>query len=266
MLHQALNFLLRDIRVDLSYPLRLPAQIATLCITTVLFFFMGKIIHPQEQLLQPYGGDYFAFVLLGLALTDILLVIVSSMGEEIRKGQTLGTIEALLITPVSPSAILLYSSLYPFAFSCFRALFYLGLGTLFGAVFHWTHPFLIVALVLLTLLSFLGIGLFSATFVLLLKQNSPVSWAIGSLASLFGGVMYPTEVLPGWLQWISQILPITHSLRGLRQLMLNGAGVDAIRWELLILCGFAVLCLTGGLVSFHYGLQIARRQGSLLHY
>ncbi len=266
MLRHALSFLRRDIQIDLSYPLRLPAQFVTLGITTLLFFFMGKIIHPQEQLLQPYGGDYFAFVLLGLSLTDVLLVIVTSMGDEIRKGQTLGTIEALLITPVPPSAVLLYSSLYPFAFSCLRAFLYLGFGTLLGVIFHWQHFGVIVILILLTLLSFLGIGLVSATFVLLFKQNSPVSWGIGAMASLFGGVMYPTEVLPAWLQWISQLLPITHSLRALRKLMLSGTGPGAVAWELFILCGFAVFCLTAGLCIFHFGLRAARRQGSLLQY
>jgi len=85
-------------------------------------------------------------------------------------------------------------------------------------------------------------------------------------SGLLGGVLYPVTVLPDWLKPFSAILPITHGLEAIRQILLNGADIVTIRYQLLILSILSVLSITAGIASVYYGLRIAKKEGSLLHY
>ena len=268
MISLALAFLKRDLLTAWSYRMKFLAQFGGIFCTTLVFFFMGKLISPQQSpQLSVYGGDYFAFSLIGLAFADYMIVSVNGFADEIRKGQVEGTLEALLAAPVPPLAILLCSSLYSFLFTTLRVFLYLALGIVFFGM-HWQleSPALFALVFLLTVLSFWGIGLLSAAFVILFKQASPISWALGPLAGLLGGVMFPVHLLPGWLEWPARLLPITWALEALRKVLLGGAAFSEVKTECRALLLFAAILLFCGIVAFRWGLRHAQKEGSLLHY
>ena len=126
------------------------------------------------------------------------------------------------------------------------------------------QAFLIV--MVLTILAFSGIGLLSAAFIIVFKQGSPISWVMGTASVLLGGVLYPVTVLPPWLQSYAYLLPITYALEAMRQVLLNGATFSAIYKEMFALSLFVFFLLPLGLLAFGYGLKLARKEGSLIHY
>jgi len=63
------------------------------------------------------GGDYFSFVLIGIAFSDYLGVGLGSFAGTIREGQMLGTLEAMLVTPTRVHSIILFSSIWQFLHS-----------------------------------------------------------------------------------------------------------------------------------------------------
>jgi len=268
MVDHALAFLKRDLRIAWSYRLQFLAQAGGIFITTLVFFFMGKMITPQQSpQIAMYGGDYFAFSLVGLAFADYLMISVNGFADEVRRGQVQGTFEALLTTPVAPLAVLLYSSLSSFLFTTLRVLFYLALGVYcFDMQWRLASPALFGLVFVLTVASFWGLGLLSAAFVIVFKQSSPINWALGPLAGLLGGVMFPVQLLPDWLKWVADLLPITWALEAFRQVLLNGAGFAQIKTECFALLLFAAIFLLCGITAFRFGLRYAQKDGSLLHY
>jgi ABC-2 type transport system permease protein len=54
------------------------------------------------------------------------------------------------------------------------------------------------------------------------------------------GVIWPVEQMPDYLQWISKILPLTYAVDGLREIMLSGANLIDVGFELGMLVGFMV--------------------------
>jgi hypothetical protein len=52
----------------------------------------------------------------------------------------------------------------------------------------------------------------------------------------------------------------------MRQILLNGATFQNVIHEAQILLIFSMLLLPLGLSAFGYGLKIARKEGSLVHY
>jgi ABC-type multidrug transport system permease subunit len=78
-------------------------------------------------------------------------------------------------------------------------------------------------------------------------------------------VMYPTDVLPHWLQQFARFLPITHALTGLRATILKDASLAAVFPELTALACFAAIGLPVGIGVFEVGLRRARTTGTLGH-
>lgn len=263
-----ISFIKRDFLIAASYRLSFVMQTVGIFISTLMFFFLSRLIGKgvQDQLI-PYGGDYFSFVLIGIAFTDYLSVSLSSFAGEIRNAQVMGTLEALLVTPTSVPAILFSSSLYNFSFTSVRILIYILFGIfIFGMKLHITSLFAAVVIMALTILSFIGLGLLSAVFIVVFKQGSPLNYLIGITSGLLGGILYPVSVLPAWLQPYAYLLPITHALEAVRQILLNGATFEMVYDKVLILSLFAAILLPLGLTAFGYGLRVAKKEGSLIHY
>ncbi len=261
-------FFKRDFKIATSYRLQYATQGFGILLTTFSFFLLAKMFDGQQiSQLEPYGGDYFSFVLIGIALTDYFTISTNTFAAEIRTSQVVGTLEALLITPTSIITILLSSYVYKLFSTSFRIFLYVFMGICFFDMTLQSVNFIaLLAAFILTLLPFLGLGLLSASFIIVFKQGNPIAGLLAMSSGLLGGVMYPVTVLPGWLKPFSVILPITHGLEAIRLVLLKGAGIAEITNQLFILIILSILSLATGVVSIYYGVKVARREGSLLHY
>lgn len=72
-------------------------------------------------------------------------------------------------------------------------------------------------------------------------------------------------MLPGWLELLSPLLPMTHALELARGLFLEGADVDHVGLHFAALAAFSLL-LPLGLWTLSRSLTWARATGSLAHY
>jgi ABC-2 type transport system permease protein len=89
---------------------------------------------------------------------------------------------------------------------------------------------------------------------------------ISSLSVLLGGVFYPVSVLPEWMQKCAFFIPITHSLEGMRQSLINGANFKEVIQSIIVLITFTVILLPIGLWIFNLAVKKAEMDGTLTHY
>lgn len=261
-------FLKKDILTESSYKLSFVSQFFGIFISILTFFFFGKLVGGSSvsAYLKPYGGDYFSFVLIGIAFSDLMFMALGIFEGRVREGQVSGTLEPLLLTQTSFPTILLSSSLYSFLLSFVRAALYLIVGSFFGANFDVSRIFLIILILVISLVNFSAIGLMSASFVLVLKRGNPVGWIFGSLTELIGGVLYPVTILPPFLQFAAKFLPITYSLRAMRGVLIQGQSFFDILTDLSILSLMAVILLAAALFSFKVALKKVKVDGTLTHF
>ena len=261
-------FLVRDFRLAVGYPLQFAGQFVGIFVTTFMFYYISRLVDQDGAgSLAAYGGHYFPFLLVGIALSDYLVFSLSALSDEVRKAQMIGTLEAMLVTPTHPSVILFSSCLYSFIFTSVRIFFYFLAGTiLFGVRFSSVSVTALAVSLMLTILPFVGIGLISAAIIIVFKQGNPLTWVFGSFSGLLSGVFYPVSVLPNWLQPFAAFIPLTYGLDAVRKVLLTGAGVLDISHQLLVLLIFAVVFLGIGMAAVWYGLKIVRRDGTLLYY
>ncbi len=261
-------FFVRDAIIAFSYRATFIVELFGNLLVLGVFYFIGKTIGTQKiAALEPYGGNFLAFLLIGIALTDCVGVSLSTFGRQIREGQTTGTLELTLISPVSLPVILIYSSLWAYLFSAVRLVLYLVLGGLLYRV-GMAQANLVSALVifLLTVLSFMGVGIVWAGIVLLVKRGESIMTAAGYLVILVSGVLFPGAVLPDWMQWISSWSPLTHALEGMRLALLRGFALGQMMPLVLKLIAFAAIWMTLGIATFNWAVRISKRAGSLAEY
>ena len=260
-------FLKRDFFEAASYKLSFVYSVLGVFFSSATFYFVAKLVSPGEALLAPYGGDYFSFVIVGVAFSGLLGVIQEGLPMIIRSAQVSGTLEALLVTQTGIPTILFGSSLYTLAFTTARTFFHLFLAILvFDMKLGDVNALGLVCVFLLTAVCFISIGILSASFILVYKMGNPISWIFGSVSGLLGGILFPISVLPPWVRWISYLLPVTHSLEGMRRSLLASAHFSQILPSIGALAAFSSALMPLSLIVFRLALRKAKKDGTLTQF
>ncbi|MCY3722511.1 MAG: ABC transporter permease [Candidatus Poribacteria bacterium] len=95
------------------------------------------------------------------------------------------------------------------------------------------------------------------------EKGQAATGIIQSMLLLVSGIYYEIEVLPAWIQPISQISPATYTLRSIRAAMLENASVESQIGNLSLLLVIGVLLIPLGFWVFHLGEKYAKRVGRL---
>jgi ABC-2 type transport system permease protein len=267
-LRVAIAFLRRDLHSEASYRFSFLLQFLNIFFSVAVFYFVAQLLGDRvNPYLAPYGGDYFSFVLIGIAFGSYFGVGLSSFSSSLRSAQTTGTLEAMLSTPTRLSTIILSSAQWNYLITTLRVLLYLLIGALFLDV-HLNNANYMAALIvlLLTVITFSSLGIIAAGFIMVLKRGDPVTWIFGTVSNLLGGIYYPIAVMPDWMQNLAKLIPVTYALRAMRLALLQGASFSELRGDILALGFFSVLLLPLSLLVFGFAVRLARNDGSLTHY
>jgi ABC-2 type transport system permease protein len=142
---------------------------------------------------------------------------------------------------------------------------------LFGVIALWFNlempdANLVAALVVLGVasVSFIGIGMMTAVLPLISpEKGSQLGFIAQGMLLVVSGIYYSVDVLPEPMQWLSVISPATYALEGIRDAILEGAGVRALGDEIVALVIIGVVTVPLGLATFRRGEQYAKRHGKL---
>lgn len=268
IMQKILAFVRRDFQNELSYRFAFFLRFFGIFFSVATFFFISKLFgRSVTPYLDAYGGDYFAFVLIGIAFSGFLGTGLSTFSASISTAQAQGTLEAMLVTPTRLATIVLSSSLWSFFFTSLSVFVYFAFGiVVFGADVNVSGIAPALLVLLLTILTFSGLGIISASFVMVLKRGDPVGWIFGSVSSLMGGTYFPVTVLPAWLQKFSYLFPIFYSLRAMRRALLSGASLGALAQDIGALMLIAALVLPFSAIAFNYAVKRAKTEGTLATY
>lgn len=260
-------FVVRDFLTDSSYKTGFLLSLGVTVVSVVVFYFLSRLVDGVAQpLVAQYGGDYFAFAIVGIAFSQYLAVGMSTIGSKIREGQMTGTLELMLVSPSRLTVVLLSSALWAHIYAALSIVAYLVGGALLGMdISRVDIPMALLAFAL-TLLSFNALGLLAGAIVLLIKQGNPVNWLVTGASLVLGGVLYPVGVLPGPLQALSALLPLTHALELLRRSILLGQGPAQLWPELLALAVLTAIYLPLGVTICRWSVDRGRIDGSLAQF
>lgn len=260
-----LSFMLRDIKENLSYRAAFFVDLAAILSNILTFFFIQKLmLEAGHDSLPSTLGPYFPFVLIGIAFTGIQSASLSAVSNALLKEQAHKTLEPLLLCRVPVGIWLTASSGWSYVWSFIRVFIYFLIAACFfnfrAPLINWPAAVLLTALLVFTLT---GVGLWSTAYLLVYKRGDPVSFIWNAASRFLSGVYFPVILLPGWLQKLGALLPLTHALEGLRKAILMGYTIEQLRDTVIILAGFSAVLLASGTWALQKAFLLARRRGTL---
>src|SRR5436305_2391940 len=91
----------RDFRITLSYRTALVSDLAFGLLNLTAYYYISKALKPGIH--HGLGGapSYFAFAAVGVAMTLVLQASVVGLSRRLREEQLTGTLEALVVQPIS---------------------------------------------------------------------------------------------------------------------------------------------------------------------
>ncbi|MBM3308540.1 MAG: ABC transporter permease [Candidatus Eisenbacteria bacterium] len=257
-------FLCRSVATRLSYRVQLVLGLARSVLSIALIALVGKVVACAGGGFEArYGMGYTEFALLGLAAHGAAAAGLGAFRSAVRREQLQGTLEQLLAAHGPPTRLVLLSGVWDVLGACVGGAAFVALASWRGGL-RMEMSAAVGAAAGLYVIAMCGLGLASAGVVLVTKEGEPVSWALGMLSLVAGGVYYPVDLLPSWAQPVSLALPTTHVLAVMRGTASTGASTTRASLAFLGVAA-AAACILGA-AALRWGIGRARGLGTLGEY
>ncbi|WP_286071510.1 ABC transporter permease [Stenotrophomonas sp. 57] len=185
-----------------------------------------------------------------LTMTLVMFTAVAVVRERER-----GNMELLIATPVSRSELMVGKVLPYAAIGLLQTTLVLVLGTwLFQVPIRGSLLDIYLAAVLLVLAN-LALGLLISTRARSQFQAMQMTLFLFLPSILLSGFMFPFAGMPRPVQWLAEVLPLTHFLRLVRGIMLRGASLWELWPDALALLAFIVVMMTLAILRFRKRLD-----------
>ena len=190
--------------------------------------------------------------LIGVILT---MTMVLFTGVAIVRERERGNMELLIATPVSRSELMVGKVLPYAVIGLIQTTVVLALGVwLFNVPVRGGVLDVYVASVLLILAN-LTLGLLISTKAQSQFQAMQMTFFVFLPSILLSGFMFPFAGMPAVIQWLAEVLPLTHFLRIIRGVMLRGAGLFELWPDVLALVAFTAVMMTLAIARFRKRLD-----------
>jgi ABC-2 type transport system permease protein len=172
-------------------------------------------------------------------LLTMLTVMLTSMA--IVREREMGTLEQLVVTPISTTTLLL-GKLIPFAMlGLFEITVALLLGVLWFNIPFAGSPVLLFSLSLVYLVTVLGIGLVFSTVTSTQQQAMFFAWFFSVFAMLTSGFFTPVSNMPQWMQYLTLLNPMRYFMEIVRGIMMKGAGIAELSSDIYPLSIYGII-------------------------
>lgn len=191
-------------------------------------------------------------------INNITILSVLLTGAALIREREHGTIEHLLVMPVTPSEIMV------------AKIWANGLAIVVAAILSlWIVVQTVLAVpiagsillfvfgALLYLASVTGLGILLATFTTSMPQFGLLALPVLVIMNLLSGSTTPMESMPAWLQYVMQIAPSTHFVAFSQAILYRGAGLDIVWQDMVVMAALGAVFFFTALKRFRVTMSTA---------
>lgn len=236
-----------------------------------VWYFVSQFLSASaNHFVKQYGGNYVAFVVIGVLLNQIGMTTLTAPFTTISEAFWDKRLETYRLSILGIWANVVGRLVWQIVFSTILQTFVLVLILLLGGVAFATHIHvgLLVLGFALLIGANAGLGIMGASLFFLLDIKSgqdPITWLYRYLVMIVSGLYVPLSILPGWLRGVGHVLPQTYGFAVIRVTLLTGAGWSSSRilTSLLPLAVAAIVTVSGGYLMLKSALHRAERKGGI---
>jgi ABC-2 type transport system permease protein len=200
-----------------------PTELATRAVQPILWLLVFGQVFARTHSIPTGGLDYLAFLAPGILAQSVLFVAIFN-GISIIWERDLGIVHKFLVSPTPRPALVLGKALSAGVRGLAQAIIIYVLALLMGVSMSW-NPLNLLGVMAAVILGAAFFSTFSLIIACLVKTRERFM-GIGQILTMplffASNAIYPISIMPGWLQVISRINPLTYVVDALRTLMLVG--------------------------------------------
>lgn len=209
----------------------------------------------QFQGIVPGQPNYFQFVAPGIIAMVVMMALMTGLPHAISYEKDIGTLDGMLAAPISRLSIILGKVTAQTIRGMIQGFIILLLAViLFGVVIEG-NILLVIALIILTVFSFVGLGILITSFTENEETATMVMMTLMFPMMFLSGVFFPIQQMPWYMQDLAHILPLTYATTALRKVMVLGADITAVGTDILILIGFGIILLAVAVPMFRRAMS-----------
>ncbi|MDH4156674.1 MAG: ABC transporter permease [candidate division Zixibacteria bacterium] len=225
----------------------------------IVYRFSGRIAGFESPLTMRHKFLYnpelasVYYMVPGIVATLLTMITVMLTSMAIVREREMGTLEQLLVTPISGTALLL-GKITTFAILGFVEICVaLIVGILWFKIPFVGSPLLLFGLSALYLVTTLGIGLFFSTVTSTQQQAMFLAWFFAVFCILTAGFFTPISNMPQWVQYVTWINPMRYFMVIVRGILMKGAGLSELMPNIY------PLIIYGGLIFGFAAMRFTKR-------
>ncbi len=211
-------------------------------------------VHFEPQVHYLYGGpgfdtlDYFGAAFIGLVVFFLVFVItiVAFLNERSQ-----GTLERLMASPLRRGEIVVGYMLGFTVLAFIQSAEVLVFSLAVLKVHNQGNVILIFAIEALMALTAVNLGIFLSMFARTEFQAVQFIPLVIVPQVLLSGILFPVSTEPQPLQVVSNVLPLTYAVNGLRDVMVKGADLtwSSLQLDTGVVAGFCVVLIVAGVAT-----------------
>jgi len=192
--------------------------------------------------------NYFVpgVIVIVVSLVSLLLTSMAVVREK-----EIGTIEQIMVTPITPVEFILGKTLPFVVISLVDVTLILLIGVFWFEVPIRGSLVLLYFSTGLYLLTMLGVGLFISTISQTQQQAMMSTFLFFFPAMLLSGFSFPIANMPQVIQWFTYLNPVAYFLVVVRTIFLKGIGLSYLWPQLLVLAAMGIATLGLAVRRFH---------------
>jgi ABC-2 type transport system permease protein len=231
-----------------------PSQLFLKYFQQILDQTFPQPLQPQILTRYWYNENLIAIWTTVPALVVIIAMLMGLLitGLSISREREMGTLDALLVSPIHDYEIIIAKALPAIGIGLFQSLLMTLFGVLLLQVPLRGSIFTLLILCLCFVYSIVGLGLCLSAFAKNQQQAIIGVFLLMVPSVTLSGYAAPIENMPHWMQALSQVNPLKYALLGSKSVFLKNASLISLlpTCFLLILMGSIFLSLA--LVLFRY--------------
>ncbi|PSH05343.1 MAG: ABC transporter permease [Acidobacteria bacterium] len=215
---------------------------------------MPSIVLERQPWFNPDLRSQWFFVP-GVMGNLVTLITVLLTAFAVVREREIGTLEQIMVTPISQAEFILGKTVPFFLIGLFDAVLITGVGTLWFRVPLRGSLLVLLGGTVLYLLCVLGIGLLISTISENQQQAMISAFFFLMPAIIFSGFASPISSMPYAMQLLTYANPLRYFNVILRGVFLKGVGFDVLWPQMASLAVYSLLVLLASVLRFHKSLD-----------
>jgi ABC-2 type transport system permease protein len=214
-----------------------PTELITRAVQPALWLLIFGEVFTRIHIIPTGNLSYLSFLTPGILAQSVLFIAIF-YGIAVIWERDLGILHKFLVSPTPRQALVLGKALSAGVRALSQVVIIFALAVLIGVGINW-NPINLTLVVVVAVLASALFSTFSLIIASLVKTRERFM-GVGQLLTMplffASSAIYPLSMMPGWLQAVARVNPLTYAVDAMRGLMVvGGVSTYGVGWDLLVL-------------------------------